>query len=396
MPQLHLVHIKSIAELRAVAARWDDLWWRSDVALPAARAELVAQWIEHFAPRSRFHALVIEEGGRFLAALPLINRRLAPLVNVGDLLGNEWSPGGELLVDPEANVDAVFDTLVGGLGSLPWPLLWLNEVRMEAPYWTCFLHATQRAGMATDYRERYRVGLIPLDGGWEAFQQRLSRNHRRNMGRYMRRLEQTGKVEVRVESSISPDDVDGLLRRGFEVEDRCWKGRSGTSVLRTPGMYEFFLRQARQLAEWRQLELSLLDYNGQPIAFHYAGNAKGVYYPFKIGYDEQFAVNSPGLLLMHHVIERFHQDDQRRQVDCLGPISEAVSKCQPVTYGVGRLVVAPQRLLGRVLYCGYKHIWPQIRRLRERLARQPAKVDAQTSPADTAAAETEDALVGSS
>jgi CelD/BcsL family acetyltransferase involved in cellulose biosynthesis len=395
MARLQLVHIRSIAELRDVAARWDDLWWRSDVAMPAARAELVAQWVEQFAPRARFHALAVTDGQQFVAALPLVGRKIAPLVTAGDLPGNEWAPSGQLLVDPQADVDAVLNALVGGFGHLPWPLLWLDAATMETPQWTSLMKAIERAGLAADYRERYRVGMIPLDGDWQTFQQRLSRNHRRNMGRYMRKLEQTGTAEVRVESSIAPDDVDDLLRRGFEVEDRCWKGRSGSSVMRTPGMYEFFLRQARQLAEWRQLELALLDFNGQPIAFHYAWNAKGVYHLFKIGYDEQFAASSPGQLLLHHVVERFHNEDDRRLIDCLGPVSEAVSKCQPATYGMGRLVVAPRSLLGRALFCGYKHIWPQIRRLREKRASKPEHVESQTSPADTAAAEPEEVLAGS-
>ena len=39
-----------------------------------------------------------------------------------------------------------------------------------------------------------------------------------------------------------------LLRRGFEIEDRGWKATEGTSVLRTPRVFDFFYRQAEQLA----------------------------------------------------------------------------------------------------------------------------------------------------
>ena len=38
MTQPRVIHIASVAELRALAARWDDLWWRSDVTTPNLRA----------------------------------------------------------------------------------------------------------------------------------------------------------------------------------------------------------------------------------------------------------------------------------------------------------------------------------------------------------------------
>ena len=50
---------------------WDDLWWRSDVSNAAVRADMVAQWLELFARRGDFRALVVENQGQWLAALPL-------------------------------------------------------------------------------------------------------------------------------------------------------------------------------------------------------------------------------------------------------------------------------------------------------------------------------------
>ncbi len=50
MNSYHPIHLTSVAALRTNAAAWDDLWQRSDVSLPLLRAELLAQWVEHFAP----------------------------------------------------------------------------------------------------------------------------------------------------------------------------------------------------------------------------------------------------------------------------------------------------------------------------------------------------------
>ena len=74
MTRPQVIHVASVAELRSLAALWDDLWWRSDVTTPALRAELITLWMEHFAPhcavscpgRGRAWAL----GGRPAAGRP--------------------------------------------------------------------------------------------------------------------------------------------------------------------------------------------------------------------------------------------------------------------------------------------------------------------------------------
>ena len=70
MGRPRLVQIDSLAGLRAAAADWDDLWWRSEVTMPTCRAELVAGWVEQFAPRADFRALVVEDQGQWVAAGP--------------------------------------------------------------------------------------------------------------------------------------------------------------------------------------------------------------------------------------------------------------------------------------------------------------------------------------
>ena len=79
------------------------------------------------------------------------------------------------------------------------------------------------------------------------------------------------------------------MRRAFEIEDRGWKATQGTSVLRSPRVFEYFCRQARQLAQWDQLELTFLKLAGQPIAFEFGNRSKRTYFSPKVGFDENFS-----------------------------------------------------------------------------------------------------------
>ena len=80
----------TIAELRAAAPTWDDLWQRSDCTSPLAQAGPIADWLAHFAPADRFRALVVADAGRWLAALPLVERRMAGVLRAGALPCNAW------------------------------------------------------------------------------------------------------------------------------------------------------------------------------------------------------------------------------------------------------------------------------------------------------------------
>ncbi|MHC4177343.1 MAG: GNAT family N-acetyltransferase, partial [Planctomycetota bacterium] len=312
-----LVHIASVDQLRAAAPAWDDLWQRSQSTLPTLRAGPVAQWLGQFAPRADFHALAVEDQGQWVAALPLVGRRIARLIDAGALPLNEWSSNGDLLLDTTAETDAALDVLVAATAQLPWQLSWLEEVAIDAPRWKAFAAALARARVAAHFQEQLQMGRIEIDHDWEAYRRGWSRKHRQQMARHARRLAGRGDVQLKVLSQLSPEEVEGWVRRGFEVEDRSWKGAVGTSVLRTPGMFTFFTRQAEQLARWGQLELVFLECGGHAVAFSYGLAAKGVYHSLKVGYDPEYARYSPGQLLRYYLYRSLYADPRRRAIDCM-------------------------------------------------------------------------------
>ncbi len=352
MNSLRTVQLDSLAAFRAGADAWDDLWRRSEVTLPTLRVEPAAQWIEHFAPGAAFRAVIVECGGRAVAGLPLVGSNLAGVLRVARLPGNEWSATGDLLLDPAAATPAVGEALVAALGDVPWPLLWLEDVTVDAPRWRFLAEAFAREQVRTHYHELLRIGRIDARGDWDACRSTWSRKHRQGMAAQARRLARLGEIDLERVARLAPGEVEPQLRDGFAIEDRGWKGAAGTSVLRSPGIFDFYLRQARQLAAWGQLELVFLRSAGRPIAFAYGLAGKGAFHSIKVGYDPEYARFSPGQLLRYFLFERLFHDPGVEFIDYMPP-TDAHRKWRPKTYGVGRLVVASQRWLGRAALAGY-------------------------------------------
>jgi CelD/BcsL family acetyltransferase involved in cellulose biosynthesis len=355
-----VVRYDSPTALTSSAAAWNDLWQRTDNVLPTARAELIVDWLAQFAPNSNFTALAVEQDGQLVAALPLVQRRLVKLVSVGSLPSNTWCWAGDLLLDQSCNVPAALAALTAEIRRLQWPLLWFDASPLEEARWQQFLSALNAAGLGCIQRERFRMGRVEiveqLDRNWPAYEQAWSGNHRRHMRKAFRRADEHGGVELDLRHPRTAEELESLLREGFEVEHRSWKGSSGSSVMANPVMWNFYLRQATLLSQWDNLELAFLRHQGRAIAFEYGWINRGVYYTPKVGFDDGFAQLTPSQLLRYLFLKDAFARTDRKAFDFLGPLSDATARWSTRTYPIGRLVVETGKPSGKALLWAYRKL----------------------------------------
>lgn len=347
-------------QLSEHAEAWDDLWSRSAVALPTAQASPLLLWLDHFASRSDFRAVVVEQDGRFVAALPLVSQRLAGMLPVGRVTHSDWSTGGELLLDPNVDAAEAVRMMLAGLKEFSWPLLYLSGCRVDLPGWGQLFEQCDGAGHTMAGHRRFESGLVRVPHDFEEFKKSWSRNHRRQMRKAQQKIEEQGECQLQLHNEMPKDQVEPLLRSGFEIEHRGWKGEAGSSVLAIPGMFDFYLQQAENLAESGHLQLAFLTLEDRPIAFEYGWRSKGHHFTPKVAYDEQFARYKPGQLLRYRFLERLSEECPSDVVDFLGPLSEATSKWATSSYMVDTILVAMRPVLGGATLAGYR----LLRRLR--------------------------------
>ncbi len=360
--------INSVAELRAQAVQWDDLWQRSSIAWPTAQAELLAQWLEQFAAGAVFEAVTVWQGEKLVAALPLSGRRLAKLFVVGRLTGNEWCPAGDLILDNDAT-DDVLDTLAAGLDASRWPLIWCEAAPLESARWQRLLAALERRKLRFSISPRGRIVQCAMEGTWDAYLAGRSKNMRRQMRTVDKKAAEAGNVQLVQIDNPPLAELPALIERAFRVEDNSWKGRDGSSVLRTPGMLDYFIRQASELSRRGQLKLVFLELDGESVAFEYAWLGKQTFFPVKIGFDERFGQFSPGQLIRWRMFEQMFGGNQVRLVDFAGPLVEATERWSTNIYTMSRLAIAPRRLSSELLLSAVCDVRPAIKRC---LQREPA------------------------
>lgn len=360
---LRCERLDNVGQIRAHSAAWDDLWRRSEVSLPTSRAELVAQWIEHFARNTRLGVLVVWHGATMAAALPMVARRIGRLLGVGSLTMNYWSPNGELLFDPAEDVDAVLGLLTDGLKQQPWPLAWFDMIPTESPWWTAMIDVLRRRGVAVEVHRRWEVGRVATEGDFDVYWAARSKNLRRSVHKDLARLDRRSPTRFRFDAPTA-DQTPRQLRELFDLEYRGWKGDSGGAVLATEGMIDFYRRQAEQLAAWGDLRIAVLECEGRPIAFELGWIGKGVYHSYKVGYDPAWREFGPGHLLRHHLIRRCFDQTDIHAVDFQGPRTEALDAWTTDRYPIARLVASPRPGVGRTLWHGYRLLARAVRQCR--------------------------------
>jgi len=361
--------IRSIAELRTHADRWDDLWLRSGTASPLVRAASIAQWLEHFAPTSAFSAVAIEDGDRLVAAIPLVQRRWLGVLPLNGFPTDPWSICGEMLIDPTCDPAVVVPQLLAAFNEHSCLLSVLQSTPLDAPHWKSFCQVARAAGWGISSYEDYHFDCLTVEGSWSDYLQTRSHAHRRHMQNALRRAEREGGVELRTHLNPPEDEIESLLASGFEIEDRSWKGVAGSSVLRSQGKFEFYCRQAKQMAKHGQLHLAFLQHTSGPIAFEYGYIAKGAYFSPKIGYDPAYRHLTPGQVLRWLMFKRFFDEQTVREVDFWGPRTEATSKWATHHYVRGRVILASPRIMGRTMLKAFDTARACKAGLREKLRR---------------------------
>jgi len=339
------------AENRAL---WESLWERSRSTIAIITPEAIARWCRRFGDCESLRTVVVKDhlpGGepRLLAALPLIAANHLPMTTVGDLPSNSWFQCGDLLLDESplamppiegvSPMKIVLDRLIEGLRELPWPILWIPTVRIEAMRWRLLIWALQQAGIAVDVKDRYLSGRVRLAGDWSTYQSKLSRKMRSQMKRKEKKLAQQGEVDFRYNERHTKDEVDRVMDLIFQVEDHGWKGRGGSSILQVDGIADLYRAVAHELAAKDRLRTITLHVGGRPVAGGLGYAVKNVLTLHKIGYEEEFADFKPGMIMIHRLIEACHADPSCETVDFSSPIQEYHRRWRPTMYRVARLGV---------------------------------------------------------
>lgn len=288
MESLTIYQLRSRAEahFRAVAATEgiDRFCSSLDWVLPAHEA---------FIPD---HPLHLREGEHGFVTLargfnPRIGRYLQPLEA-------SWC-----LASPFVGTHAagLVDEFAGECASrlMDWDLLYLSGVGPDSELFREIIRA---------FGLRHRIGLghrtnryvASLDGGLDGYLGRRSSKFRANLRR-SQRMAQAAGITYEVVAGATEHDFPTLYDRILAVEERSWKGQSGTGIL-DGGMNTFYRIMLPRLARRGALRVLFAREGERDVAFVFGGLFEETYRGLQLSFDQALDRLSLGNLVQLEMI----------------------------------------------------------------------------------------------
>jgi len=146
----------------------------------------------------------------------------------------------------------------------------------------------------------------------------LRRDHRKDLRRKTRRLQEQGRVEF---NSLEMDgDIERWVGEFLALEASGWKSQDGGAFACNDANTEYFQSVAKSAFERGRLMMLALRLDGRPLAMKCNILAAPGSFAFKIAFDEDFSYYSPGMLLELENIRVLHSDSRIDWMDsCATP-----------------------------------------------------------------------------
>jgi len=190
-----------------------------------------------------------------------------------------------------------------------WDMLELNNLPIQSGTVEILRAVCERAGyrMLTD--ERFVCPTLLIQGHEDAARKIFNKPSLRRPQNYFQRH---GRLVSRSVTRMS--EVEPYLDRFFAQHVTRWSASGSPSLFLSDRNRDFYRELAPNLSDQKWLLFSVVEFDDQPIAFHYGFDYNGSVIWYKPSFDVAFAPRSPGLLLVRHLIG-YALDQQRRELD---------------------------------------------------------------------------------
>jgi CelD/BcsL family acetyltransferase involved in cellulose biosynthesis len=298
-------------ELAGLRERWEALLNAAREASPFLSWEWMTCWWQAYGQGKTLLLLLVSRGGELVGLAPLYSEsvsryglfRYRVVRFLGD--GSNDSDYLDLLSrsgEEQAVAEAVADFLKRR--SVPWDLLWLNEMPAGTPHLPALLGCLD-TGRAYVETTEVPCCLITLPRSWEAYERLLRPRDRTKLRSLSRNLTESHQVEfsrVRL-----PEELPAILESLFELHARRWRLKNQSGVFTGPGKRRFYDLMSRAFLERGWLFLYTLAVEGRWVAhqFCFAWNRR--VYLLQEGFDPDWGEAGVGNVLRAHTIQDFIQ-----------------------------------------------------------------------------------------
>ncbi len=354
MNHLTVQIIDDFQEFLSLESEWSSLLAQSSTNSVFLTHEWFRCWWEAFGDKHQMFVICVRNNGKLAGVAPLYlhKTRFRGLpVNKLSFLANRYTAEADLIVaSPEAQVVCSIFECLENHGVL-WNLFELIRLRHDSVIMKHALALVQKSHWFCRVRSDLQVPYVIVEGNWESFISHRSRRFRKNINYRLNKIK-TLPNPVRVVTLRSPDEILATLPCIFKISSESWKAQIQSSITDETSEIKFFKRISAVMGEKGWVNLWMLYFGNDPVAFEYHLNYGGITCPIRADFDETHRVFSPGAHLEYVIMRSLFEKpnpavtEYNTCADCYPYELRWTSSVRPHK----KLMIFRKAWYGRVLY----------------------------------------------
>lgn len=189
-----------------------------------------------------------------------------------------------------------------------WDVIELNNIPSESSTIELVRAICQRTGQRILVQDHFQCHRLLIRGHEDEARKIFNKAGLRRRQHY---FERNGSLAFK---DLTGTAVIPYLTGFFEQHVARWADSKSPSLFLKERNRIFYRELAVAMADKEWLLLSVVEFNGQPLALHYGFNYNGTLLWYKPSFDVTYAKHSPGLVLLRHLLG-YAIEQQRREFD---------------------------------------------------------------------------------
>jgi CelD/BcsL family acetyltransferase involved in cellulose biosynthesis len=289
--------IDSLAALTALGPQWNELLRASTADGPFLTSEWLHTWWVHLHGSAALTVIAVRDGAELIAIAPLmVSAGAVPWFSHLEFLGTGHA--GSDYLDVIVRIGRETDALRAIARVLTTQQMTLRLDRLPVvSLGSQLAERLAQEGWVASIKPGGVCPVIPLAGlTWDSYLATLGSAHRANVRRRLRAMDQ--KYQMCFEEVTSEPRRREALSALEAFHQRRFLEDGGSTAFLTPALRGFQDEATRRALDRGSLRMFVLSLNGAPAAVMYGFFYNQQFFFYQHGFDESYARDSIGLVLM--------------------------------------------------------------------------------------------------
>lgn len=305
---LRLKIYKSLAEFGELESLWERLLMQYPAASVFCTWEWLTSWWNNFGNHRNLSVLAIFDADSQLAGVAPLSIGSEPVLGrfclrVLRIMGDGSGDSDNLDFPVRPGFEDVFASEVLRFlqeNNQQWDIAQLNTMPMESLVGTSLMNSLQSPRWL--YSQYFRsCSHVLLPPAWDDYLARISPKERRNLGYYLRKLQNS--YSVRIYRCLDESELPGCLDALFRLHQNRWQTAGQPGSFADQSRRQFYTELSRRLLAKKQLDLWIAELDGKITAVQFAMRYRKTVYSLQEGYDPAHAVDRVGFILRGEVLK---------------------------------------------------------------------------------------------